>query len=50
MPSTEILFSVNCYYYPDDDVMMIKKQSQGPLWWLSGKEYACQHRGHGFNP
>ena len=27
-----------------------KREGMGLPWWLSGKEFACQCRGHGFNP
>ena len=27
-----------------------KKKKEGPPWWLSGKESACQCRRHGFDP
>ena len=27
-----------------------KSDTRGLPWWLSGKEFVCQCRGHGFNP
>ena len=29
---------------------LFKKKLRGLPWWLSGKESACQHRRHGFDP
>ena len=38
------------YAEPVDMISYVIEKDFGLLWWLSGKEYACQCRRHGFEP
>ena len=37
-------------YYRTTELQYPKHCGTGPPWWLSGKEPACHHRKHGFDP
>ena len=44
-------FHVHFYYFKTNPKKVLKKQGTGELpWWHSGWEFACQCRGHRFNP
>ena len=44
-------FHVHFYYFKTNQKKVLKKQGRGELpWWHSGWEFACQCRGHRFNP